>query len=345
MNKKILSIIVLVFAFGIVNAQKVEGYELQLPKVVLKDVHKVAVVSYESNEKSFGVAENSAKGIVTSLNSKKKGMFVNTHNYNPWLKSQLNEFVKGEATAKNEASALSSASDANAVMVTDIAVEEVYKAVPSQVASKSLEGIPYKQNKFELKRVLNVKGTAKIIKVADKSLMQNWTVAFSKKSEVVAMDYENSPTLKSTGVLAAESSVHLTKLFTDMMQAKLVVHKYNFKKLRKIKDKGQKDLDKEISKMLRKSPKQDLNVIHAKMKKFAEVGLPEGEDNAKVFYNLGLINELVGNYDLAKSYYEKSKGLDVGEKDYTKAIDHLNHLMTIKKLYQNHGFVIKDYVF
>lgn len=345
MKTIIISLFSLLIFVGQIQAQKIESYELQLPKTILKSVHSVAVVGYETQERQFGISQAAAKQIAKVLNNKTNGLNDKTEKYNSWLSTQLNVMNFVETGTSTESVAIEAGASSDAVLVIGLDVEEVYTAVPSEINSISLEKIPYKQKKFELKRVMKISGAAKAIKNDDKSVMQSWNINFEKNSEAIAYDYADSPKLKSTKDLANESAAYLSSLFIDLMQAKLIEYKYDFQNIRKIKDSEQKDLDKELTKLLRKSSKSDVNIIYSKMKQFAEKGFEEPENNAKANYNLGLMNELVGNYEKAKEYYEKAKQLYPTEKDYQKAIDHVKELQDIKDLLKAQGFEIQDYSF
>lgn len=50
--------------------------------------------------------------------------------------------------------------------------------------------------------------------------------------------------------------------------------------------------------------------------------------NPKVMYNLGILEEVVGNFDAAKGYYEMAAQLKSDEKKYKKALDRLEKKLT-----------------
>jgi hypothetical protein len=346
MKKILILSVVLMFASQMFG-QKIDSYELQLPKVVFSGVNKIAVVGLEEGEKPTGIVDDFVKRMVSGLNMKSRGKTSKAEMYNPWLNTQLNvcQLESGKVSDLAAAKALVQSKGYDALMFVSLKAVEQYEAQASDVKAKTKEGLPYKQKVYQLKRVLSVSGKVQVIKLSDNSVMQAWNVDFDRKSEAKATDYESNSTLLSSRALMIDASKHLAANLTGQTCASLVLHKYHFKNIRKIKDKGQKALDKEISKLLKKNTKENLKFAYAKMKELAEKGFAEDEDNAKAYYNLGLLNELVGNYAEAKKCYEKCRQLDPTEKDYLKAMEHIEKLLELKAFIQQQGFELRDYEF
>ena len=122
---------------------------------------------------------------------------------------------------------------------------------------------------------------------------------------------------------------HLRKMATEFaayIAPTFVLGKYDLEKI-KFKDKAFKQYEKDGEEA--KNFAKD-GSLHRAYAIYSQI-LNHDENNPELLYNIGVLEEIVGNYDLAEEYYSYASQLKPNEKDYKEAVKRIEKQLSFRE--------------
>lgn len=286
-----------------INAQKVESSVLKkMPVYVLDKGGKVFVKAFENKgEIAPDFGSKFANSIGYSLKNSKNGS-GNTKIYNNWYTTNLYEIVSSE-------------SDANYIISGDYSITATQSKMANErtikTKQKYTDGFIIHYYKYTSNVNVNIKGKISVIDANSSSVVHTAPFADSKKINK-SMDFHQPPVPNADKLIKNLSSKVITKnggYYTARYSAK----KYSFSKI-KANKKSMEKVDFKAYKKELKANKKVLKVL-AESGKIKEMGanylkhaatIEKIKNPEKLYNNIGMCYELIGNFTKAKSYYQKA---------------------------------------
>ena len=162
-----------------------------------------------------------------------------------------------------------------------------------------------------LERTVTVTVRARIISAENGQIVGVKEASRSNTDKKCEADIGNVTPLEQ---MADDLARSVSNEVVDYLAPRFVLEEFEFEKL---KADDFKDVGDDAAEM---AENLDVDGAYAIYKTIYD----EDPYNPKVMYNLGILEEVVGNFDAAKGYYEMATQLKSDEKKYTKSLDRLD---------------------
>ena len=288
-------ILIIIFAsfIGKIQAQKLDGYILQMPGAILEGGGKIYVEDFENKGKSEpGFGTSYATNLKNALKAENLAYGSVGKIYNPWITTKLYEITDTKTEADyvitGEYQFSSSTSSSN----NPVFIKETSSAEPK---------IPVCYYEFTKSSSASVDG--KIFINANGNDTPVLTLPFEKKlgdSKTKAME---KPSVKSAGSFITAVSNAAINQYKFYFSPVIAAKTYKFKNL-----KGE---ERDYNKKLRKQEREikdlaDKGDVMSIGKMYKEILTHKLKDPDEGNLNLAMCYEIIGNYTKAKEHYEKS---------------------------------------
>ncbi len=337
-----------VFALMQIQAQKIECFVLTPPQKNLDNVKKIALLDFTGKQgKGNAFAEYlstqlllETRGIqdIAGFFSKKEGKTfmkgVKTNIFQLVERSRIQQILKEQNFSMSDNIDASQAAQAGKLLGVEAivtgAVEYTSTDLDDKWTSTSKKG--NKTTHITTTRSVVVDVKMKIISVATGEILGNFDKQF--KNEDKKTDEERSG-LKSSELLTDECLKAMAPVFAAYFVPTFTYTKFAFKKIKV------KDFKKQWEEAEDFLDKGDINRAFPFLKAIADAD----PYNAEASYNLGLIYEMVGDYEKSHELLKNAYDLNTKEDDYAKAFQRAEKNLEFGKALASMGIQFEKYEF
>lgn len=348
MKNVVISILILMFLAFHIHAQKIECFVLTPPQKNLNDVKKIAMLDFTGKAgKGSAFADYlstqlllETRGIqdIAGFFSKKEGKTfmkgVKTNIYQLVERSRIQQILKEQNFSFSDNVDASQAVQAGKLLGVDAmvtgTVDYSSRDLDDQWTSTSKKG--NKTTHVTTTRSVVVDVKMKIISVATGEILGNFDKQY--KHEDKKTDEERSG-LKSPELLTDECLKAMAPLFASYFMPTFTYNKFSFKKIKV------KDFKKQWEEAEDFIDKGDINRAFPFLKAIADAD----PYNAEASFNLGLIYEMVGDYEKSYELLKNAYDLNTKEDDYAKAFQRAEKNLEFGKALASMGIQFEKYEF
>lgn len=329
-RKKLITLILILLIFNTYSTKTFaqlfgstfKSYIVMAPEKPLKNVKKIAVLNFENKNRRSELGSRLADYIITELLNEHRGAANKDKIYIKGFRTNIFEVIERnqlDKILKEQNIQISGfIDDEKAVEIGKILGIDViilgklsYNHKNERSTSSSTNKKTGKTTKYyKLKRTLNAESRMKIISVETAQILG--TISPKKTatdSKTSTKGYPSSSSIKSTEELADQCFRQMARTMTDYFSPYYAYHSFS---LKKIKIREFKERAKEACDYMKKG---EINSAYKLYKAIYD----EDNYNAKVAYNLGVIYEVVGDFDNAFELYSNAYQLDEDNKIYFNA--------------------------
>lgn len=323
----------------------VKSHTLTLPKNTIENGSTFPIAIYkhtgENTKLSMGMSSYISKQLSVSWPA--------AHNVllNPWLKPNCYK------TSVYDVSTIFANNEIDVAKLCEKAKSDGHKAIMYGMYNytstedstggeknyKTVEGIPFSRNEFNYKLSVDIQYDVKVVNAENQDVLYVTSIKKNELISTVVNDISVRPydkVTKTNDILFSLSTPIANEIVTDLMPTVAEV-KYDFKSFKKLKGE-QKEFEKSAEKAIKNADEAGMiKLAYFNYDKLSTDAAILPEETAKAFFNCGLIQELVGNYEKAIEMYQKASKLDATEKDYAKAITQVKAAMEVKQFFNKIG--------
>ena len=315
-------------SFAQLFGTKFKSYILVAPEKPLKNIKKIAVLNFDNKTSNYNKRSGTDLGtkladyIITELLDKHRGAADKDKIYMKDVRTNIFEIVERnqlDKILKEQNIQISGfIDDEKAVEIGKLlGIDAIILGSLSYNYKDERKSSSYKNKKtgktttyYNLYRTLNAESRMKIISVETAQILGTISPKTTvKDSKTSTKGWPSSSSLKPVEELADESFRQLAKTMVNYFSPYFSYHSFT---LRKIKVREYKKRAKEANKYMQRGE------INSAFKLYKAI-YDEDNYNAKVAYNLGVIYEVVGDFDNAYEFYSTAYQLDESNKIYFKA--------------------------
>lgn len=336
--KKLISILPIVlicfYSFG-----QIECFVLKSPEKFLPNVKKIAVLDFDGNEgrgKVFAdylistlIKEDRGIKTITGFFSSKEGKTyitdVKTNLFQIVERTQLEKILNEQKLSNSGLIDDNQIAQIGKVLGIDVMITGKIKYEKTDKESKK----NYDNGKVSycLTRSVNTEVTIKLIDINTAQIVGTKTLTFTDSDN--ACDEKRSG-IKSTEALVDNCLLACASAMTDYFAPRYEMSKFELKKIKV------KEIKENASKAMDFAEKGDIANSHAIYKAIYDA------DNYNAFaaYNLGILNEIVGNYQDAYDFYNNAYQIENSDEDIYKAFQRAEKNLTLQKNLNTIGIII-----
>lgn len=335
-QKSLIFFLFLILSSSIFPYKKIKVFVIEAPETILDGVQRVAVLDFDSydelgrNFSDYLISEllNSERGITEiktgflglgegkSGQTFQEGAFTNV--FGVVERSRMLEILEEQ---KLVLSGLIDASQA-AQVGQMLGVEAIIMGSISHTYNDNhiQEKRTYKdkdkktQTKYVrcTERTVTVNVRARVVSVASGEIIGSKEASKSKKKKKCEPNYGSLPAIPE---MANELARELCSDVANYIAPYFRLEEFEFEK---IKNQSFKKQAEQAAKLAEKLQIDDAYVIYQGIYR-------QDSYNPKVMYNIGILEEVVGNLSIAKRYYETAYQLKSKEKKYRQAVERINN--------------------
>lgn len=296
----------LIFSMGTnsIQAQKIESYQLVMPKHYLSEGSPIYIEAPKDTEgKNTSFGEKYAKTLKGAFDFGNRGMQSGVKNFNPWYTTNIYQLTENEAEAKYVIG--------GEFTISSSTFENAKSHQAAETSSSGNPAIPYHYYEYSAGANASVKGKLTVFdKTADKVIMELPFDKTESSSKSAYLNPVNVPAAsqfvsKAEDAAVNQQAYYFIPYFTTIQ--------YKFENI--------KSNDKDYNKELRKSRGDlkdlaDAGKVNELGKEYLAMVGKDLKDPEDVHLNIGYCYELIGNFTKAKEHYDKS-----GDSESIKRID------------------------
>lgn len=316
--KYILIITACVLMSGLLSAQKLETYKLQMPELILEKGGPIYVMPLTDNtqeEISNSLSTDFQKEMNQGLLADGLAYNHKLPSFNPWMKTNLYSTTDNKEEAKY-------------IISGDYSFTTRYmKSYNEKTGAERADSLPFVYYEFVEKSTANVVGN---VIITDTETGNEVTkIPFSKELTDEDKKIMRHASVKTPESFIPDLSTYFTNAFRYSLNAIKISYEYDFPKI--------KPDEKGLRKAFRQY-KRDLKDLadEGKLKEMYTMYLEiqQKEDSPEVNECLGICYEILGNYSKAKAFYDKCDNSE----SKNRIVEQINVQNQLKAL----GFTIEE---
>ena len=323
---------------------KYKTFVLAKPEIVLEGVRKIAVRRFEGK-----LGDKLADRLSGQLVRGNRGVKAVGSGFMGLGKEKVGTHIVGgrtdlyEVIARAELSDLLDEIELSNTGITDDIIEfgrikgiDAYvlgsvSYAHSDAQSKSEYG---EKPTYKIERTLSLQGMVKVVSVGTGQVLGQKSFRREGKDAQTSSEGFRYIRPKSPEVMVEPL---LTKMAEDMAAYFSPYYKARSFEFEEILNKKFAKLGKKAEKFIKKRDIVRAHNIYLHIHEQDPYG-------PKAAYNLGMFNEMVGNYEVAQEYYERAYGLKQ-KKDYKKALDRAERNLVLRDMLEEAGVEIEPFDF
>jgi curli biogenesis system outer membrane secretion channel CsgG len=333
--------------------EKIYCYNLQPPEIIMRDVRRIAILDFALQDSYYTWQLNRNRGQIASdrlvnlllsdnvgiRDVKKKGFGIGTiagRTYQKWAttkifsiieRSQLEQIIKEQDLGMNNLIDASKAAELGKLMGVDAIITGTIRF------DKNENYISKKRKKKKIngvKKVTSVTASLRIISTETGEILGSKEV-FSEASD--EHYYDDRGTIASTESLL---EICLTESMEKLVNYFCPIFVYFQGNLDKLSDKKFRKQGDSAAKMAEGGNLDGAYSIY-------QAVYQEDPYDPKLLFNLGLLNETVGNYSEAKEFYQNALSLKSKAKKYRKANERMQNIEGLLEDFRDIGLPVEPH--
>ena len=327
-----------------VAGEKYKTFVLAKPEIVLEGVRKIAVRQFEGElgdklaDRLSGQLIRGNRGIKSvdagfmGLGSEKVGTHIvggRTDLYQIIARAELSDLL--EEIELSNTGITDDIIEFGRIKGIDAYVLGSVSYAHSDAQSKSEYG---EKPTYKIERTLSLQGMVKVVSVSSGQVLGQKNFRRESKDAQTSTDGFRYIVPKKPAVMVEPM---LTKMAEDMAGYFSPHYRARSFEFAEIKTKQFAKLSKKAEKFIKKRDIVRAHNIYLHIHEQDPYG-------PKAAYNLGMLNEMVGNYEVAQEFYQRAYGLKQ-KKDYKKALDRAERNLVLRDMLAETGVEIEPFEF